>query len=535
MQKTPNELIPMLKNAYDTLKDKERDLRLAAEIGKSLLENNMALKSNYQDLLNTPFPTPTNSTTLIKSDDNNNNNNNNTTLLQQEEYEKELSYIPVNRTREALVEILEKQNDDLSLQLEEALLNQDKLDRQNNKKSRQLEKEVQFLQTSLDHATTKIQELEEYRKKKTLTNKDGSSTKLTLHPDGGLTNTTDNETFPPIWIDENDQCVETLSAELESLKHENDQLNQSKLEIEKNLCASLQDLRLLKQQFEQFQFTAEAHERLKQSFETQNLHIQELKQSLEEHRQIFSKLRDRGIHIPSPLTSSASVSSSLENDTGTGSHHNINSDMNKYNLLSELENAWFKHQSSSPTTTATTTTTTTNDTHHTRSRQSSEESNLFEPFQAIYDQLPNVDSALESIILKAGVVEKDALDDALSLIGRLEDEYDHQKFLQEKRHLYYREDYKEDLQIETNINNKSDFSIDEKKGYMYYEEEEEEELVVAGKDHYNYILPVQDKPSGLIGYAKNAIKSMIYMAWRWFRFFIVMTIAIFISIKEGPQ
>ncbi|KAG2232444.1 hypothetical protein INT48_001920 [Thamnidium elegans] len=432
-KKTPNELIPMLKNAYDTLKDKERgllDLRLAAEIGKSLLENNKTLKSNYQDLLNTPYPTPTNSTSLVHND-----------MMHSQEFESELNYIPVNRTREALVEMLEKQNHDLSLQLEESLINQDKLDRKATKKTRQLKTEVDFLQSSLDQATRKIQELEEFRRKKTLTK------------EGGIDET---------WSDQHDQCVETFISQL---KQENEQLTQSKQELEKNLTNSLQDLRTLKQQCQQFQFTAEGHEQLKQSFEAQNLHIQELKQSLEDHRLLFSRLRDRGIDIPSTFNSSIDGESTDDDD------------VNKYNLSSELENAWFKHQTSPVS-------------------SWSDASSIFQPFQAIYNQLPNVDSALESIILKAGVVEKDALDDALSLIGRLEDEYDHQKFLQEKRHIYCKQDYEQKLETDYD---------------SYYEDTSFDEKT------------------------DDTIKSILYSTWRWFRFLIVMTIAIFLSLKQGPN
>lgn len=432
------------------------DLRLAAEIGKSLLENNKTLKSNYQDLLNTPYPTPTNSTSLVRND-----------MMHSQEFENELNYIPVNRTREALVEMLEKQNHDLSLQLEEALISQDKLDRKSTKKTRQLKTELDFLQSSLDEATQKIQELEEFRRKKTLT-KEGT-----------------DET----WSDQHDQCVETFISQL---KQDNEQLTQSKQELEKNLTHSLQDLRTLKQQCQQFQFTAEAHEQLKLSFEAQNLHIQELKQSLEDNRLLFSRLRDRGIDIPSTFNSSIDGESTDDDD------------MSRYNLSSELENAWFKHQTSPVS-------------------SRSDASSIFQPFQTIYNQLPNVDSALESIILKAGVVEKDALDDALSLIGRLEDEYDHQKFLQEKRHIYCKQDYEGKLEIDYEYD---DTSFDEKTDEsLYYEEEEENENQIY----------VKESPDGIIGFVKRTIKSILYTTWRWFRFLIVMTIAIFLSLKQGPN
>jgi hypothetical protein len=488
------------------------DLRLAAEIGKSLLENNMALKSNYEDLLinNTPVPTPTNSSSLIAA-----------VKQQQEEQEivrqneeeeiKEYEYVPANRTREAIVEILAKENSDLSLQLDKALSNQEKLDRTNSKKARQLETEIEFLQKSLDHATIKIQELEENRQKKTLTFKD-SSAKLISHCNTDMMNTHANtcdeqhETQQQIWIDEKNK-------QLEQLKTENHHVLQSKAEIEKRLAATLQDLRVLKQQFHQFQFTIQDHENLKMAFEAQHLHIQELKMSLEEHRDILSKLRERGISL---LSSNSSNSSSYDDNNSMSSisddsyfKRKLKEDsIKRDNLLAELENAWFKHQSPSPPT---------------------KKSSIFlQPFQAIYNQLPNVDSALESIILKAGVVEKDALDDALSLIGRLENEYDHEKFLQEKRHIYYKEE--EDYNYLDQIDK-------EQEDYYY------DDIVQEDEDYYYYLQQQQqlqldseeEVPNGIMGYAKHAVKSMIYMTWRWLRFTLIIMVAIFISLKEGPD
>lgn len=508
------------------------DLRLAAEIGKSLLENNLALKSNYQDLLiNTPFPTPTNSSSLLNKQAEKDKIAIICQYTEEEESEEqseksdinEYEYVPLNRTREALVEILEKENADLSFQLEQTLLNQEKLERTNSKKARQLKAEVEFLQTNLDHATLKIQELEENRKKKTLTFKAGGdhakhTNSSTVGEQQEEKDQEDQlETNQQIWIDEK---IATLNQQLEQLRAENHHVLQSKSEIEKKLHATLKDLHTLKQEYDQFQqFTLEDHEKLKKSFEVQHLHVQELNHSLEEYRHTLAKLKERGIYI-SPTTSpflcysSNNYDDSLSDDDSYFRRKIREDSIKRDNLLTELENAWFKRQSSSPP------------------RQQKKASFFQQPFQAIYNQLPNVDSALESIILKAGVVEKDALDDALSLIGRLEHEYDHEKFLQEKRHIYY----------DTPDYNYLEKRIDGGDDYYYYnddvmvQEEEEDD------DDYYYYLQEQQlqverevQPKGLVEYAKYTINSMIFMAWQWFRFMLIMIIAIFISLKEGPD
>ncbi|CAG8620495.1 44187_t:CDS:2 [Gigaspora margarita] len=49
--KTYAELTASLKEVYNLVKEKDSDLTLAAEIGKSLLENNIALKAKYEELV----------------------------------------------------------------------------------------------------------------------------------------------------------------------------------------------------------------------------------------------------------------------------------------------------------------------------------------------------------------------------------------------------------------------------------------------------------------------------------------------------
>lgn len=451
---------------------------MAAEIGKSLLENNLALKSNYEDLLsNVPYPTPSNSDSLLLFESDRTGS-----VPVEEDEEEDLRYITMHSTREALVEMLEKKNQDLSDQLETVLFNQEKLDKSHMKKTRQLEQQVQFLQTHLDHATLKIKEME--TGKKTLTE----------------ANSLGNRDINHIDVLQTSSCYhhhnEDLTAKMEQLKRDHDHVSQSKALVEEKLIATLHDLHVLKEQFTQFQFTAQDHEHLRQTFNTQNTHIKELMHTLEEHRSALGRLKERGISIPSNTTSI------VDGDTDQSRQEMQNS------LLSELKTAWHKHQTFEEETSSLCS-------KSSKSKAcSSPENLLLQPFQTIYNQLPNVDSALESIILKAGVVEKDALDDALSLIGQLENEYDHERFLLEKRHIYYKDD-----------NGVLDF-------YTHRRPQTEEEVNYS--DHQLVAVIPKGQPSGLVGYSQKLIKSIMYLTWRWFRFTLIMTIAIFMSLKEGP-
>ncbi|KAI8098380.1 uncharacterized protein B0P05DRAFT_521686 [Gilbertella persicaria] len=399
LRKSPSELVPMLKNAYTTLKDKERDLRLAAEIGKSLLENNIALKSNYEDLLSQSiYPTPSNSYSLLD-----------------EQPQEDVTFMPSHTTREAMIEMLEKKNTELSTQLEQTVQTQEKQGRMHKKKERELETEIKFLKGSLDHATVKIQEMEE----------------KTMPKDS-------NKLSPPHHEEED---VSLLHEKIKHLRLENDQVYQSKLSMEEKLMKTLHDLRLLKQQVDQFQFTLHDHEQLQKSFEAQHTHIQELKASLEEHRTLLGQLKEQGVIYYE--------------------EEEYEEEESNQNLLSELHHAWLKGHE--------------------------DNTNL-----------------LESILVQAGVVEKDALDDALSLIGRLEHEYDHKKFLKENGHWY--------------DDNFSMVSTQQKAAIVT-------------------LLPPTPPPEqslGLVGSVQRMVKQMLYFTWRWFRFTLIMTIAVFLSLKEGP-
>ncbi|ORE22361.1 hypothetical protein BCV71DRAFT_241043 [Rhizopus microsporus] len=261
-EKTSSELIPMLKNAYSALKDKEKDLVLAAELGKSLLEHNLRLKSSYDSLLqqtHTPPITPSNSITIPE-----------------EEEEQEFRFVPSRTTREAMIEVLEKKNVELSKKLELAVIEQENLMKDNSKNTIKLEKEINYLKSNLEIATNKIQELEEMNKrqrKQEIVKKDEEEAKL----------------------------IEELYNEIDKMEKEKEMLVQSKLELEQKLSLTLKDLNELKKQFEQFEFTQQDFNELQLAYERQFNHIEELKSSLEEHRSIIQKLKENGVDTSSVI------------------------------------------------------------------------------------------------------------------------------------------------------------------------------------------------------------------------------------------
>ncbi|KAI8342824.1 hypothetical protein BC941DRAFT_413936 [Chlamydoabsidia padenii] len=182
-----------------------------------------------------------------------------------------MRYVSSKSTREAMIEALEMKNEELNEHLDAILQEQASMDKSNTKKHRQLEQEINRLNTSLEMATTKIQELEDMNKK------------------------TKGRRPPPPDDNVDRHMIDDLLDQIDQLKTQNDTTIQSKQDLETKLANTLQDLRRLREQFEQFQFTKDDHEDLKAAYERQFRHIDELNASVEEHRSMLQKLQERGV------------------------------------------------------------------------------------------------------------------------------------------------------------------------------------------------------------------------------------------------
>lgn len=414
-------------------------LEMAAHVGQTLLEDNIALKSSYDQLLHSaPYPTPTQSTSL----------------LEEQEDEEWLEYIEPARTREALVEMLELQNMDLQNQLEQVMSNQEDLDRAHLVKSKQLQDQVEHLQNCLETATHTIQEMEENRKSmKTLTKDSLSTAKLP-------TNTC---------------CIETVEK-MKQLKSDYSHLSHSKTQIEKALKDTLNQSDTLRQQFE---LTAQDHEDLQRDFDEQSFQVKVLQTSLEEYQSILSRLRDRGVgsSVYSLSETSSVMSSSIYTDDYEMSSRRDNS------LLTELNMAASKSQPLSYGNTE-------------------------------YGELqPNVDSTINSIIHKLdGVESGEALDDAITMLKGLVVQYDHTQFLQQKRHLCYKEEYQEAFD-----------KIQELFEPVKYPSLDQYKTVAQNQRVQRKHLNIQDYPT-----------SFIKLLLQYSQLLVVTVLAFFFSLKRGP-
>ncbi|KAI9274651.1 hypothetical protein BDA99DRAFT_545574 [Phascolomyces articulosus] len=557
-EKSSTELIPMLKNAYSALKDKERDLMLAAEIGKSLLENNIRLKTSYEDLLQqtqksynstaAPLPTPSSSMPVdidsaLETGSSDEEDDYYHYDDDEDDDEGEMRFIPSHRTREAMIEVLERKNVELSKRLESAMAEKDDSQRNNSKKTRKLEQEIEALKSNLEIASTKIQELEEMNQRQHRLERSKSMQQLLRQ--AAKQNANGDYLLP----EEQQQEMEELLGKIDQLEVQNKTVSESKQELETKLADTLKDLRKLKEQFEQFQFTQSDYETLQEAYERQFRHIAELNESVEEHRGVLQKLKDRGINIHSAR--------STPTPSVCGSAHNQPTFRNT--LLGELETEWLKRNHS----------TTTNNTsnknmdafsssllspplsQHQPSEQEQQQPRLrhvssFNSLSSLnnvaqftekaletFYNAPTAEDALESVLSKASGIDKDLLDEALSFISRLEDEHDNDKCL--------------DLQ---------EYDIQPTNLDYFSDEEEEEDMDVSTMElfdsqqqryptmdlyptvnHQNdfQVARVTQRPKTFLGRLRRLVHHFFRAVWRWCRFAMILTTAVLISVWRGPE
>ncbi|KAI8144638.1 hypothetical protein BJV82DRAFT_513247 [Fennellomyces sp. T-0311] len=489
-EKSSTELIPMLKSAYSALKDKERDLMLAAEIGKSLLENNIRLKTSYEDLLQqtqrscAPLPTPSSSMLVdidsaletCSSDEDD------------EDDDEDMRFIPSHRTREAMIEVLERKNIELSKRLEVAMAEKDDAARHNMKRNRKLEAEIETLKSNLDIASSKIQELEEMNQRQN---------RLERKSQQALSATATNYIDPEV----NQAEMEELLGRIDQLRLENKTVSESKSELENKLAETLKDLRNLKQQFEHFQFTQTDYETLQEAYERQFKHIAELNESVEEHRSVLQKLKERGVSIHSARSTPApSVSGSTKSQPAAF----------RNTLLGELETEWLKRNNS--TTTA--------------NRSLNNVSQFTEKALAAFYNAPTTETALETVLSKASGIDKELLDEALSFISRLETEHDNDKCLDLHEYDVQEDDYSDDEDVSTME------LFDHNSQHQYPSLDLYPSL---GNRNEFQVERVTKRPKTFLGRLRRLIHHFFRAVWRWCRFAMILTTAVIISLWHGPE
>ncbi|KAI8080678.1 uncharacterized protein B0P05DRAFT_578942 [Gilbertella persicaria] len=445
-EKSASELGSLLKNAYKSLREKEKNLLLAAEIGKSLLEHNQALKSDYDKLLQN-----------VKHCE--------IEAKQQQEEEETMRLISSKKAYDSIIESLERKNAEIQQMLEQTQQESEFTNEAYQKKQRKLESEIEILRHDLDLAAQKVQELEELKKQQHV---------------GQLDERRDFEQRQS----EDLELLEELTVKLEELFIENKHLQLSKKSVEAKLMTSLQDLDTLKKEFEQFELTQQNYLALQEAFEQQRVHIRELNDSLEDHRLILSKLRDRGLwspHTPS-MTSKRSTSSTISTSLL----------YQQKSLLGELEHVWKGNgltKSRSDTSLSQ------------LSDTSSLSSKLYEMTERNLTSFYNApaDYAVDTLLSTLGIEDRAMLDEAEHYLTK---------------------------------RSEGDISLfgPEGNGTVYAELN----LYPILSKQVETVNPESPK-KGLVNHILFHIRYLFRSLFRWCRFAIILTAAIFINLWKGPD
>lgn len=466
---------------------------LAAELGKSLLEHNLRLKTSYDALLHSATPpiTPSSSTVPIQDEGDSG--------IDSSEDDEEISmrFVPSRGTREAMIEVLERKNTELTNKLELAMTEQDKMALTNSKRTRQLENEINLLKGNLEIASSKIQELQEMntrQKQVEFTQKQKSENILNK---------------------EDEKLVDELYTEIDKVQEERDLINQSKLELETKLANTLKDLGELKKQFEKFEFTQTDFDELQEAYERQFNHIEELNSSLEEHRTILSKLKERGVSIHS--TRSTPAPSCYGNEATT------NNQFRKHTLLGELELEWLKSNKSVTTPTSSELNQESTTSLHTQEHMSQKPffrdlTDFTEKSLAIFCNAPSV--GLESVLSKATGIEQHLIDDALNFINEIETQHREEKCLAIYNSLQ-NDDYEFGIHDDQ-------FDDDRYPSSDLYP-------CPMLKPEQMQIQRYMEQDNTFVGRLRNHIRKLFNLIWRWCRFSMVLTTALLISAYQGPD
>jgi hypothetical protein len=427
------------------------DLLLAAEIGKSLLEHNQNLKQNYEKLLQN-----------VKQCES----------VTEQEREYDMRLISCKMAYDTIIESLEHKNAEIQIMLDQTNQHSTLTQKEYEKKQRKLESEIDILKSDLELAANKIHELEE-------NNQLRQERWKRMDEIRGFEQQQKTDDL---------ELLQELTKNLQELCIENKQLQSSKRQVEEKLVVSLRDLEKLRKQFEQFELTQQGYEKLQEAFERQTMHIEELNTSLEDHRQILSKLHEKGLYTPT-------TAKYFFRDGDNSSL--FSSTVAKQSLMGELENAFNKKKA-----------------YSSRTRSHSDSSSDSFPSK-IYNLATMTERNLTSFCKAPGDY---ALYTLLSSCGV------RQSFLEEAEEILH--------------SNDDSYSLFE----PLMEDEEEQASLYANlypeattKSAISEQLLKQEQPKGLANRILFHIRYLFRSLFRWCRFAIILVTAVLINLWKGPD
>ncbi|KAI9488530.1 hypothetical protein BDB00DRAFT_877316 [Zychaea mexicana] len=339
---SPEELAALLKKTYATLRSKEKDLKLAAELGWSLMDNNLELKAKHDFLLqqrrNSPELIVKPSTSILtRSRDTHENasqwlqrvdspggfsdDSNNSTMR----------LIPRQQAHDAIVQMLTEKNRATQASLDSTLADLNAARIAGGERVQLLKDEMVRLQQQLDAAAQTIETIEHQRREET------------QRP----------RTESPLPVDATD--VELL-AQIDELEAENQRLLATKTTAQTKLNEATQNLSRWQQEVANYEAMDDQYKKQQAACQRQADEITRLTGAVEEYRSQLARYCDHSMAEPDNDNEKVLVQHPTD-DNGLRPPTLLQPSIStQTNLLSELERAWTKELEQVPLATITTTT-----------------------------------------------------------------------------------------------------------------------------------------------------------------------------------
>ncbi|CAG8574978.1 5190_t:CDS:2 [Paraglomus brasilianum] len=344
------ELTAALKDAYTKIKEKDRDLMLAAEIGKSLLDNNTLLKQHCEALVQevkklrkqtkgisstmntadktsiTRIPPPNGSTfedDLLNFDDSDDADSV-TSNLSEASDQILLSHPPMRmgmpHKEYEIIRQLELNNTELHAKLDNMVNEAQETDRLNKSKQRKLESEVEKLQAAYSQATQKIEDLEAEKAHMS------QQYKTKFQELRNRKKPTDDE-----------EDVQLLYKKIDELDEQNTILEKSKAETDSRLRRVLQDLDILRERCAHLEEISSDFDKLQGDYAEKQNEISGLRTMLETERIVGLGMKS-ATHTRTNSFTDATLGGRRLSDPDAMHAARIQ----KSTLLEELEDEWFR-------------------------------------------------------------------------------------------------------------------------------------------------------------------------------------------------
>ncbi|ORX80743.1 hypothetical protein K493DRAFT_342509 [Basidiobolus meristosporus CBS 931.73] len=473
---TRAEVQNLLREAYNIITEKDKELTFAAKLRNKVLEENESLKTKCEEMMDylsehgffVAEPEGSDHMEIVEKNQLQNTPVNTIHPI------RPMSRRQSTRLEEENMSGLEMINAELQSRLEAAIKENAALRKKDERKVRSLEADIRGLRTELEMATQTIEQLED-RNREILQRKKVDR------------NEARNEA-----VDE--QFVDQLIHQVSHLEEQNSSIDAQKSELEVRLNEVLKGLEEARLRIEELEEVQHEYNELQVAFERQSMHVAELSQSVEEQRSwiqnVFNQTSPRSVpgtfnlqaNFSSPKANlNSAIFNSLSSTNSPAGTSQV-SMRKRCTLLSELESEWYRNVTGQPLTNSTKV-----------------------PSSELISSTPKI---LESTVIDSNL-NSPSLDSIASPNS-------HSVSASYLRDIFSQEEKSKLLSGYTEEAN--------------YGAELQDDDDLSGEETENV-----EESVGWFGYITNSIKGALSYTWKWCRFIFLLFTAVVVALYRGPN